>query len=171
MLRKDVVVQRPEGTKIYRQRNCVYVYHVTGSEYKKDKKYVVEKRVCIGKMIDDENMIPNDNFYQYYEIEGGNEEKPPRFSDAIQVGAASLIFKVMEDLKISELLESIHGKEDADLIKQRGCIFMIYCIAYIYLWYITVIFCMTILRHIHPFRFGVHVCTVITYIYIRMLRL
>ena len=37
MLRKDVVVQRPEGTKIYRQRNCVYVYHVTGSEYKKDK--------------------------------------------------------------------------------------------------------------------------------------
>ena len=117
MLRKDVVVQRPEGTKIYRQRNCVYVYHVTGSEYKKDKKYVVEKRVCIGKMIDDENMIPNDNFYQYYEIEGGNEEKPPRFSDAIQVGAASLIFKVMEDLKISELLEMIHGKEDADLIK------------------------------------------------------
>lgn len=82
MLRKDVLVKRPEGTKIYRQRNCVYVYHVTGSEYKKDKKYVVEKRVCIGKMVDDENMNPNDNFYQYYEIVDGNEEEPPRFSDA-----------------------------------------------------------------------------------------
>ena len=82
MLGKDVIIKRPEGTKIYRQRDCVYVYHVTGSEYKKDKKYVVEKRVCIGKMVDDENMNPNDNFYQYYEIVDGNEEEPPRFSDA-----------------------------------------------------------------------------------------
>lgn len=117
MIRKDVIVKRPEGTKIYRQRDCVYVYHVTGKEYKKDKQYVVEKRVCIGKMIDGENMNPNDNFYQYYEIEGGNEEEPPRFSDAVQVGAPALLFKIMDELKLSELLESIHGKEDADLIK------------------------------------------------------
>lgn len=117
MIRKDIVVKRPEGTKIYRQRDCVYVYHVTGSEYKKDKQYVVEKRVCIGKMIDDENMNPNDNFFQYFEIEGGIDEEPPRFSDAVQVGAPTLIFKVMEDLKISELLNSIHGEQDAALIK------------------------------------------------------
>lgn len=117
MIRKDIVVKRPEGTKIYRQRDCVYVYHVTGSEYKKDKQYVVEKRVCIGKMIDDENMNPNDNFFQYFEIEGGIDEELPRFSDAVQVGAPTLIFKVMEDLKISELLNSIHGEQDAALIK------------------------------------------------------
>lgn len=49
MIRKDIEVKRPEGTKIYRQRDCVYVYYVTDSEYKKDKQYVVEKRVCIGK--------------------------------------------------------------------------------------------------------------------------
>ena len=117
MIRKDVLVKRPEGTKIYRQRNCEYVYHVTGSEYKKDKRYVVEKRVCIGKMVDDENMNPNDSFYQYYEIVGGNDEEAPAFSDALQVGASTLIFKVMEELKISELLESIHGETDANLIK------------------------------------------------------
>ena len=117
MIRKDVLVKRPEGTKIYRQRNCEYVYHVTGSEYKKDKRYVVEKRVCIGKMVDDENMNPNDSFYQYYEIVGGNDEEAPAFSDALQVGASTLIFKVMEELKISELLESIHGQTDANLIK------------------------------------------------------
>ena len=117
MLRKDVFIKRPKGTKIYRQRDCVYVYHVTGSEYKKDKKYVVEKRVCIGKMVDDENMNPNDNFYQYYEIVDGNEEEPPRFSDAVQIGASALLFKIMDELKISELLHSIHGEEDADLIK------------------------------------------------------
>lgn len=117
MLRKDVLVERPEGTKIYRQRGCSYVYHVTGSEYKKDKKYVVEKRVCIGKMVDEDNMNPNDNFYQYYEIEGGNEETAPGFSDALQVGASALVFKIMEELKVSDLLESIHGEEDANLIK------------------------------------------------------
>jgi len=78
---------------------------VTGSEYKKDKKYVVEKRVCIRKMVDAENMTPNDNFYQYYESEGRNEEKAPRFSDALQVGAPALLFQIMEELKISELLE------------------------------------------------------------------
>ena len=86
MLRKDVLVKRPEGTKIYRQRDCVYVYHVTGSEYKKDKKYVVEKRVCIGKMVDDENMNPNDNFYQYYEI------------NAIQLSIISVVFCHREPL-------------------------------------------------------------------------
>ena len=117
MLRKEVVVKRPENTKIYRQRGCVYVYYVTGSEYKKDKKYVVEKRVCIGKMVDDENMNPNDNFYQYFEIEDGNEEEAPKYSDAIQVGATVLLNSIMEKLSISELLKTIHGEEDANIIK------------------------------------------------------
>ena len=27
MIRKDIEVKRPEGTKIYRQRDCVYVYY------------------------------------------------------------------------------------------------------------------------------------------------
>lgn len=96
---------------------CVYVYYVTDSEYKKDKQYVVEKRVCIGKMIDEENMNPNDNFFQIFEIEDGIDGELPRFSDVVQVGAPALIFKVMEELKISELLNQIHGKEDAALIK------------------------------------------------------
>lgn len=62
-------------------------------------------------------MNPNDSFYQYYEIVDGNDEEAPAFSDALQVGASALIFKVMEELKISELLESIHGETDANLIK------------------------------------------------------
>ena len=64
MYRENLIIKRPEGTKIYKQRECRYVYEVTGKEYKKDKQYVVEKRVCIGKMIDDENMIPNDSFFR-----------------------------------------------------------------------------------------------------------
>jgi len=53
MFNTNIKVERPAGTKIYHRRDCKYVYYVTGSEYKKGKKYVVEKRVCIGKMIDD----------------------------------------------------------------------------------------------------------------------
>lgn len=42
MFNKNIKVERPEGTKIYHQRDCRYVYYVTGSDYKIDKKYVVE---------------------------------------------------------------------------------------------------------------------------------
>lgn len=76
-------------------------------------------------MIADKHMNSNDNFYQYYEIENGNEEEHPYFSDALQVGATALIFKIMDELKISELLEYIHGETDVALIKEL--------ISYIYL--------------------------------------
>ena len=125
MLRKNVIVERPEGTKIYNQRDCRYVYHVTGKEYKKDKQYVVESRVCIGKMIDEKNMNPNDNFYLYYEIAGGEDEKLPRHSDAVQMGASLLLISIMDELKVTELLESIHGTEDMNLIRDMICYMII----------------------------------------------
>ena len=126
MLRKNVVVERPEGTKIYRQRNCRYVYHVTGKEYKEDKKYVVERRVCIGRMVDEKNMNPNDNFYMYYEPAGADgDERLPKHSDAVQVGAPLLLNAIMDELQISDLLESIHGTEEMNLIRDIICYMII----------------------------------------------
>ena len=125
MLRKNVIVERPEVTKIYNQRNCQYVYHVTGKEYKKDKQYVVESRVCIGKMVDEKNMNPNDNFYAYYEIIGGEDEKLPRHSDAVRIGAPLLLISIMDELRITELLESVHGTEDMNLIRDMICYMVI----------------------------------------------
>ena len=126
MLRKYVVVERPEGTKIYRQRDCRYVYYVTGKEYKKDKKYVVEDRVCIGKMVDETNMNPNDNFYTHYEVAGDDsDERLLMHSDAVQVGAPLLLNSIMDALQISNLLESIHGAEDMDLIRDIICCMII----------------------------------------------
>ena len=75
MIRKDIVVKRPEGTKIYRQRGCVYVYQVTGKTYNSDKRYVVEDRKCIGKMINDTEMNPNENYFEFYDdVELGEPE-------------------------------------------------------------------------------------------------
>lgn len=116
MFNKNIKVERPEGTKIYHQRNCRYVYYVTGSDYKKDKKYVVEKRVCIGKMIDEEVMNPNENFFQFFELDG-EEEELPEFSDVLQIGSHALVTKIMDDLGISELIRGIHSEEGETLFK------------------------------------------------------
>lgn len=127
MLNKNVKVLRPKGTKIYKQRECRYVYHVTGSTYKKEKQYVVESRICVGKMIDDEYMNPNNSYYKYYpqEIEL-IEEVPPKYSDALQIGTTALLFKIIEELGIKKILHSIHGENHGNLIQDLIC-YMIIC--------------------------------------------
>ena len=123
MLRKDLKVKRPEKTKLSKQRSCIYVYHVVGAEYKKDKQYVIDKRVSIGKMIDDEYMHPNDNYFLYYSLEDV-EEKEPEFSDALQIAAVALLQKIMKDIKIDKLLTEVHG-ENAPIIKDLVCYMII----------------------------------------------
>ncbi len=61
MLLKNVKVLRPKTTKIQKRNGIGYVYRVIGKSYKK-KKYSVENRKLIGKMIDEEWMIPNEYF-------------------------------------------------------------------------------------------------------------
>jgi len=93
------------------------------SVYRKEKQYVVEDRVCIGKMIDAEYMHPNDNYFQYYSPDGG-EENETEFSDALQIATVVLLMKIMEDLGVGELLDDIHG-HDANLIKDLVCYMII----------------------------------------------
>ena len=52
MLLNNVKVLRPKTTKIQKRNGIGYVYQVIGKSYKKDKKYTVENRKLIGKMID-----------------------------------------------------------------------------------------------------------------------
>ena len=66
MLLENVKVLRPKTTKIQKRNGIGYVYQVIGKTYKKDKKYTVENRKLIGKMIDEEWMVPNEFFEQYY---------------------------------------------------------------------------------------------------------
>ena len=112
MFNKNIKVEEQRSTK----RDCRYVYYVTGSDYKKDKKYVVEKRVCVGKMIDEEVMNPNENFFQFFELDG-EEKELPEFSDALQIGSHTLVIKIMDDLGISELIRVLHREEGENLLK------------------------------------------------------
>ena len=79
MLLKNVKVIRPKTTKIQKRNGIGYVYQVIGKSYKKDKKYTVENRKLIGKMIDEEWMIPNEYFEQYYP-DVCVEQETPEFS-------------------------------------------------------------------------------------------
>ncbi len=106
MLLDDVRVKRPKTTKIQKRNGVSYVYQVIAKSYKKDKKYTVEDRKLIGKMIDEETMIPNEFFSQYYP-EINVEKKTPKFSDTLSIGSYLVIQKLFKDLQIDDLLSSI----------------------------------------------------------------
>ena len=117
MLLKDCKVERPKTTKVQIVRDGIkYVYQVVGKDYKKDKKYTVDKRVNIGKMIDDTYMIPNDKFELYYPDLIKKDNPSKEFSDTLSVGAYVLIDKILKDTGINELLDDIFD-DKANLIK------------------------------------------------------
>ena len=117
MLLKDYKVERPKTTKVQTVRDGIkYVYQVIGKDYKKDKQYTIDKRVNIGKMIDDTYMIPNDKFELYYPDLIKKDNPSKEFSDTLSVGAYTLIDKVLKDTSINELLDDIFD-DKANLIK------------------------------------------------------
>ncbi len=66
MFTKDIV-NIPEKVKFNKKNSGVYVYHIFTSSYSKEKKYTTDKRVLIGKMIDDKTMHPNPKYFELYE--------------------------------------------------------------------------------------------------------
>ena len=107
-------------------------YSVIGKSYKKDKKYTVENRKLIGKMIDEEWMIPNEYFEQYYP-DVCVEQETPEFSDTLRIGCFLVVQKLFRDLQIEDVLSSIFGDlglfiEDivSYMITNESCTFQYY---------------------------------------------
>lgn len=115
MLLNDYRIIRPKSTKIQRKGKAHYVYQVVGQTYKPDKKYTVDKRVCIGKMIDEVYMIPNDKFQDYYPDLIISEVEPPALSDTLKVGMFTSVHSISQKLGITDLLASIFD-DDHQLI-------------------------------------------------------
>ena len=105
-------VERPSGTKIHRRNNKEYVYATLKKVYDPEKKYNVDKRMCIGIMADEKMMIPNDSYYELYP-EQRKLDDPPVRSDSLSVGMFILLSKIMEDLQLSFLLDEVYGKDAA----------------------------------------------------------
>jgi len=116
MLKENIKVKRPEKTKVIKQRDCCYVYHILESNYDKNKQYNTDKRVCIGKLItSDKNceyMYPNDSYFKYYE----SVDAEPEFSDCLQIGTAIALHKILDNLGLDEILREIHAEDFTKLV-------------------------------------------------------
>lgn len=121
MLNKDVKVKIPSSrikTVPKVKYGPIYIYYVDRYYYDKEKKYSNDKRIIIGKKIDNEYMIPNDNFLKYFP-ERANEfisDAPDIFSDTLHVGVMSVIDKILTDTVIGTLLDNTFD-DKSQLIK------------------------------------------------------
>ena len=116
MLRYDLAVKRPEGTVVQPRKDVRYVFLNVGRTKNQKTKNYTFKRVNIGRMIDEENMYPNDNYFLHFEDREIIEEVCPEFSNAIKIGANAVINKVMSDLGIDEIITNIY-EDKSELIK------------------------------------------------------
>jgi len=111
---EDRKVLRPEKTKTQTKNNTTYVYAVIGQTYKKDKKYAVDKRVSIGKMIDDKYMKPNIKFYELYDCELIEEvQLPPQYCDTLKIGSNLVVDKLFDTLELGGIIEASFDKKAA----------------------------------------------------------
>lgn len=104
MFYKNLIVSKPKGAVIYPRNN--YVYFNSEKIYIKEKKHNQNKRVLIGKMIDDDRMIPNDHARLFFP-EWFEELQLPELSDILMVGNSLVFDSVMGSLGLSFLLDSI----------------------------------------------------------------
>lgn len=102
---ENAKAKRPNKTKIMEKNGIKYVLHVIDSTYNKDKKYNSEKRVIIGKMIDENTMIPNDNFSKFYNMSDVIlEETDNTKSRYLNLGATVTFEKIVKKNHLLELL-------------------------------------------------------------------
>lgn len=117
MLFKDQRVKRPSKTKLFKRGSDKYVYHIEKTYKKNNIKHLAEKRVCIGKMVDNEYLIPNEKFEKYYPgIVIDKETIAPEFSDSVDVGTFTLIDSFLKSTSIGDILDEAF-KDDSNLIK------------------------------------------------------
>ena len=121
MYLKNTVVERPKDTKLCPSGRSIYVYHVLSSTYDPVRKFNTDKRISVGKMVDgsDTKMIPNDKFFMYYpDITPDNVQLPdqPDFSQTLHAGAVVAELAIAENLGLTEILESIYGRQMAQEI-------------------------------------------------------
>ena len=101
-------ILRPKGTSSSVQKGGIYVYATAEKRYDSQKKYNNNKRVCIGKMVDNEHMIPNDRFSEFFpDIDIDEAADEAAISDAVKTGTTFLIDHIFEKTEMNVLLGNI----------------------------------------------------------------
>lgn len=111
------IVKIPEKVKFNKKNSGIYVYHIFNSTYSKEKKYSTDKRVLIGKKIDEKTMHPNKKYFEIYSVEFKVEkELPKEFSTTLSVGDAVLIQSISDNIGLSKCLFDVYGEDDKNTI-------------------------------------------------------
>ena len=108
MIYKNVIVDVPNKTIIMKNEA---VYYEVSRSYDKNKKYNVPNRVCIGKLLENNKMNPNSNYYEYFNDESSLKE-PPILSDTISIGFNAVLDKLFDDTQIDILLKEIYSEDE-----------------------------------------------------------
>ena len=121
MYLNNIIVDRPKGTKLCPSGKAIYVYHVVETVYNPIKKYNIDKRVSVGKLVEGSTtqMIPNERFKLYYpEVLAAASElpEPPQFSQTLHVGAVAAEREIAVQLGIHKILSNIYGEAVANEI-------------------------------------------------------
>ncbi len=119
MIYKNVLVDVPNNVKIVKNGNQFYVYLILEKEYKKDKKYVVEKRKVIGNLIEknSKKMHPNDIYYLYFPNENQTLlENKNKYSDVLSLGQFLAVEKIFQENYLNEIIKN-NFPEHLNLIK------------------------------------------------------
>jgi len=101
-------VLRPKGTSSSTHQRAIYVYATQEKRYNSEKKYNNNKRVCIGRMIDNEYMMPNNRFSEFFpDIEIDEAAEETAMSDTVKVGTTFLIDHLFGRTEMDKLLNNV----------------------------------------------------------------
>ena len=91
-----------------------YLYLTTSTVYNPKTKNSLNKRVIIGKILNEKEgtMLANSNFFKYFpNDEKPNEILPQNYSLCLSIGVYSAIKKIIEDMGIYELMQDSFGNK------------------------------------------------------------
>ena len=116
-MRVKIKVKCPDGVIKYKNKKTgvTTVYITSEIRYNKEKKYNVNKRKYVGKMIDDEYIEANDTFFEIYPELYPLENSADK-SGALNVGFFIALSKIMDDKKLNLILDKIYA-DKANLLK------------------------------------------------------
>lgn len=94
----------------------MYVRYIAERIYNTEKKYTSPNHRVIGKLVDNNKMIPNENFLKYFgDIELPELRRDNRRSSCLKVGSFLVIRKVMEDYQLPDILTKHLGVKNSGL--------------------------------------------------------
>lgn len=108
------LVQIPKES-VHRSKG--YIYLITERKYSPERKGNIYKKKLIGKAVDDQTMLPNDRYFQYFgEPEEQLSEPNVDRSDALKIGNISMLRSLMDSTGLLKKLDLVFGQDRAALL-------------------------------------------------------